>query len=635
MRYLKKTGFIITTALFLMLFIACGGNDDRQSPPGQTPPSDKTPLPDPKPPSDQDTLDTEPPTVPRNLTATAISSTEIELSWDESTDDVGVAGYKIYRNNQVSTLSSPDAFYLDDDLSPSTEYCYRVSALDEAGNESDKSDQACATTTDESGYYTNPDPDPPTNPDPDPPANPDPDPPTNPDPDPPTNPDPDPPTNPDPDPPTDPDPDPPTDPRNLTATVISSTEIELLWQEPTDNAGVAGYRIYRDNLYLTYTSAALYMDEDLLPSTEYCYRVSAFDAAGNESAKSNQACAKTDDPAGFLENPMVPRNLTATAVSHNEIRLTWMEPTNNADVSYYKIYRDDDSYISSTTLLWHSDIDGLTPLTTYCYQVSAVDDWFEYDKSDPACAETLSDDNPFSVDGINMAPVQGGTFIMGCTAEQLEDCDNKGKPAHTVTLSGFYMGRYEVTQKLWKDVMGDNPSVFKGDNLPVENVTFDEVQDFIKKLNVNTGRTGTGREYRLPTEAEWEYAARGAENNGCKYSGSNDIGEVAWHMYNSATEIFPLGTTHHVGTKKPNGLGLYDMSGNVSEWVSDFYSEYSPEPQTNPKGPDEGLYLLARGGGFSNSERYLRLSFRNYVQPDAARKPYKSQALGFRLAADN
>ena len=527
--------------------------------------------------------DTEPPTIPQNLTVTMVTMTSVRLTWSPSKDNVGVAGYRVYRVGS-SAKTSLSTTYDDSGLSSSTEYCYQVSAYDKAGNESGKSIQVCATTTASANTDTEA----------------------------------------------------PTVPQNLTATEISSTEIELSWDESTDNVGVAGYRIYRDNFDLISTSLTFHIDEDLYPSTEYCYRVSAYDAAGNESVKSIQACATTDDEGHLSGTSVAPQNLTATAVSSTEIELSWDPPTDDADVSYYNIYRDD-SYIFDTTLLSHNDSDGLSPSTRYCYKVSAFYFLIESEKSAEACTETFSDDNPFSGDGINMAYVPAGTFTMGCTAEQLsEGCDNKEKPAHTVTLSDFYIGRYEVTQKLWKDVMGsdNNPSIFRGDNLPVENVTFDDVKEFIRKLNIKTGRTGTGNEYRLPTEAEWEYAARGGGNNGYRYSGSNDIGEAAWYLSNSATETYPLGTTHHVGTKKANGLGLYDMSGNVSEWVSDIYGEYGATPQTNPKGPAEGLYLLSRGGSFTNSEWRVRLSFRNNVQNDSRTPAYKSKDLGFRLAAD-
>ena len=153
--------------------------------------------------------------------------------------------------------------------------------------------------------------------------------------------------------------------------------------------------------------------------------------------------------------------------------------------------------------------------------------------------------------------VQGGTFTMGCTSEQGEVCWDHEKPAHQVTLSDFYIGKYEVTQEQWRAVMGNNPSHFTGDeHLPVENVLFNEVQEFITILN-----SLTGKKYRLPTEAEWEYAARGGRNSlGFMYSGSNTVGNVAWYSGNSNEK------THPVGTKTPNELGIYDMSGNVMEW---------------------------------------------------------------------
>ncbi len=238
--------------------------------------------------------------------------------------------------------------------------------------------------------------------------------------------------------------------------------------------------------------------------------------------------------------------------------------------------------------------------------------------------DTLSviDDTIF----IEMVRVEGGTFTMGCTSEQEGDCyEFEEKPTHSVTLSSYYIGKYEVTQGLWKAVMGsdNNPSAFKGDSLPVESVSWNDiVNDFIPKLNALTGKT-----YRLPTEAEWEYAARGGnKSGGYKYSGSHNINRVAWYGYYNGTSG---GTTHPVGTKSPNELGIYDMSGNVWESVNDWYGDYSSSAQTNPKGPDGGSERAYRGGSWGSDARRCRVSSHDAGSaPDAG-----DRTLGFRLAS--
>ena len=217
---------------------------------------------------------------------------------------------------------------------------------------------------------------------------------------------------------------------------------------------------------------------------------------------------------------------------------------------------------------------------------------------------------------IEMVWVSGGTFTMGATSEQGSDADSDEKPAHSVTLSGYYIGKYEVTQAQWKAVMGNNPSSFTGDNLPVERVSWNEVQEFIKKLNQLTGKS-----YRLPTEAEWEYAARGGSNSrGYKYSGSDNVGSVAWYYDNSGS------TAHPVGSKSPNELGIYDMSGNVWEWCQDWYGDYSSSSQRNPKGPASGSLRVYRGGCWGNSAWLCRVSYRYFDSPD-----FRNCNLGFRL----
>ena len=218
---------------------------------------------------------------------------------------------------------------------------------------------------------------------------------------------------------------------------------------------------------------------------------------------------------------------------------------------------------------------------------------------------------------IEMVKVEGGTFMMGATSEMKNPNSNE-KPVHQVTLTNdYYMGKYEVTQALWQAVMGSNPSEYKGDNFPVETVSWNDCQKFISKLNSLTGRM-----FRLPTEAEWEYAARGGkESRGYQYSGSSNISDVAWYDENSGSK------THPVGTKQANELGIYDMTGNVWEWCSDWYSSYSSSSQTNPTGSDRGSARVSRGGGWNCNASYCRLSVRFYYTPD-----FRLDILGLRLA---
>lgn len=237
---------------------------------------------------------------------------------------------------------------------------------------------------------------------------------------------------------------------------------------------------------------------------------------------------------------------------------------------------------------------------------------------------------------IEMVFVKGGTFIMGCTQEQGSDCEDNENPAHPVTLNDFYIGRYEVTQKQWREIMGTDirrqrdsineqfPLYGLGDNYPMYYVSWYEAQDFIEKLNEKTGKN-----YRLPTEAEWEYAARGGgQSRGYKYSGSNTLEEVAWYHENSGEsggKSNPV--THPVGTKKANELDIYDMNGNVWEWVSDMYGDYSREPQNNPGGPGTGWLYVLRGGSWLYNARLERVSLRGSSAANGC-----GGHIGFRLA---
>jgi len=231
--------------------------------------------------------------------------------------------------------------------------------------------------------------------------------------------------------------------------------------------------------------------------------------------------------------------------------------------------------------------------------------------------EASYSDGEINVNGVlyKMVSVQGGTFTIGATSEMKEPYDNE-KPAHQVTLSDFSIGQTEVTQALWKAVMGNNPSYFKGDNLPVECVSWDDCQTFISKLN-----SLTGRKFRLPTEAEWEFAARGGNNsNHTQYSGSSNIADVAWYGGNSG------GKTHPVAQKQSNELGLYDMSGNVWEWCSDWYGNYDSNVQTNPTGASSGSCRVRRGGSWDDDAWLCRSSYRGSFDPG-----YSDDDLGFRL----
>lgn len=230
-------------------------------------------------------------------------------------------------------------------------------------------------------------------------------------------------------------------------------------------------------------------------------------------------------------------------------------------------------------------------------------------------------ENLNSIESINrnMVLISGDTFMMGCSPEDTE-CYANESPRHSVTLSSFEIGKYEVTQGQWKAVMGSNPSNFDtcGDDCPVEWVLWDDVQDFITALN-----TRTDSNYRMCTEAEWEYAARaGTETKW--YCGDDEscLDSIAWYDDNADT------TTHPVGQKTPNAWGLYDMSGNVWEWVSDWYDRdyYSESPATDPTGPAGGDYRVRRGGGWPNGARLSRSAHRGTLDPG-----YRRSYLGFRL----
>lgn len=218
----------------------------------------------------------------------------------------------------------------------------------------------------------------------------------------------------------------------------------------------------------------------------------------------------------------------------------------------------------------------------------------------------------------DMIKVEAGSFIMGCTSEQGDDCYDDEKPYHRVTISSdYYIGKFEVTQELWEAVMGTNPSDSKAFDLPVESVSWNDAQEFCAELS-----RMTGRRFRLPTEAEWEYAARGGKKStNVKYSGSSNVDDVAWYTDNSGSQ------THPVGKLLPNELGIYDMSGNVWEWCQDWFGNYGSASQTDPIGPVSGSARVLRGGGWRDLVGlFCRVSFRDSYDPD-----YGLNRYGFRI----
>jgi formylglycine-generating enzyme required for sulfatase activity len=282
--------------------------------------------------------------------------------------------------------------------------------------------------------------------------------------------------------------------------------------------------------------------------------------------------------------------------------------------------------VASYSQAYHYDVNGDGVVTAA--DVTAL---YDYMLGNVPIEPPVGDLVEYTVNGVTfkMVQVEGGTFTMGATAEQGGDAYEWEYPAHQVTLSSFSIGQTEVTQELWQAVMGSNPSWFNGygnsdyssyhsdtnygTNLqrPVEKVSWDDCQEFIMKLNQMTGKN-----FRLPTEAEWEYAARGGNRSqGYKYSGSNTVDDVAWYWDNIPSQS--IGTvgygTQTVATKQPNELGIYDMSGNVCEWCQDWYGSYSADSQTNPTGPASGSNRVGRSGSWFNPARYCRVSDRSGI----------------------
>ena len=243
-------------------------------------------------------------------------------------------------------------------------------------------------------------------------------------------------------------------------------------------------------------------------------------------------------------------------------------------------------------------------------------------------APTITE-NPITIPGLNfeMMPIPAGTFVMGSPDDEKDrDVTGNEGPQTTVTITKpFWLGKTEVTQSQWKVVMGNNPSSFKGDDLPVEMVSWNDATAFCKKLNeMKRDTLPAGYHYTLPTEAQWEYACRAGTTTRFSYgndTGYSQLGSYAWYRDNSSSN------THPVGEKLPNGWGLHDMHGNVYEWCLDWYGDYQGGSITDPQGPQSGTDRVIRGGSWLFNARSCRSANRNRYRPDS-----KDYYLGFRVA---
>lgn len=272
------------------------------------------------------------------------------------------------------------------------------------------------------------------------------------------------------------------------------------------------------------------------------------------------------------------------------------------------------------------ECEGTWESPTYVYDVREEGDTFHIDVAISALflfSQDIHNTALYFQDYVMREIMKKIEMIYECFRENYDKNFNvqlaeKGEfPTHSVTLHDYYLGETEVTQELWEEVMGYNPANTIGASLPIENISWNDCADFIRELNNRTGKT-----FRLPTEAEWEYAARGGiYSRQCVYSGSDNAEEVGWVKSNCD------GSTHPVGTRNSNELGIYDMTGNVCEWCQDWMSNYNSTDQVNPVGPNSGTARVGRGGGWCNSSLKNRVSTRF-----AGKTTYRDYNLGFRIA---
>jgi len=402
---------------------------------------------------------------------------------------------------------------------------------------------------------------------------------------------------------------PPNTPMGVVANIVENG-IEIAWNKTprTDS-----YAIYKSNTDTDFSNSPIgnssdnkFHDDKPLYGNNY-YRVRAINDGGYSEYSKIVYCNYNPAPT------------SVSAIQNgNTITISWSTVT---EVATFKIYRSKNaegtySQIGESNSTIY--IDNSPLIENNFYRIVSVGTAGESAQSNySSCNFSPNNGYVYNPDGIELIFVEGGTFMMGCGGEQGSDCNSDERPQHSVTLSSFYIGKYPITQAQWKVIIGwDNPSHFKGENLPVELISWNHAQAFITKLN-----TVTGKQYRLATEAEWEYAARGGnKSKGYKYSGSNNLNDVAWYSTNSGSSSQP------VGTKQSNELGIYDMSGNVWEWCQDWYDTYPSSTQSNPTGPPSGFTRVFRGGSWYNSAVFCRVSHRSGNAPDDI-----SSIFGFRV----
>lgn len=345
-------------------------------------------------------------------------------------------------------------------------------------------------------------------------------------------------------------------------------------------------------------------------------------------SQSGKFSYSTSDAKSIFFPP--PTNLQITSMSTTQVNLSWSD--NSTFETGFEIQQSSNNITYSEVKTVGANITSTTVAGSFEF---ATTHYFRIRAKSQYNVSLYSNTPSYNIAAFEamLIFVEGGTFTMG-SPQNVGGSDEY--PPHSVTLSDFYIGKFEVTQKRWREVvqwkqgssispLNPNPSYFNGDSLPVEQVSWNDIQTWLEYLNERDGLTNSPNKYRLPTEAEWEYVARGGKNwsNNFTYSGSNTIENVAWYSSNSGS------STKTVGTKSPNQLGIYDMSGNVWEWCNDWYGAYSSSSQTNPTGPSTGSYRVLRGGSWYFSEYFCRVAVRYNITQDIWYNYY-----GFRYASN-